>query len=229
MAIVIRTLYNNQDWQAPCKCPFEEPNFVIDFEKAVGVKLPSPGDKTCSGDCWERNLCVKYRWGCTPSGRKFGKRAYLGMKAFFVHKQPDGKYALWGKTTVERIGDKFEVDFDGKHYQFMYFSPFKPLPKEKWVRNLTAQQLVGKKWLMGRHRYIDARSESYLEQLIERGAAEKQPESAVIIPSPNTITLSIQITPNINDKLEEIAYKEGRQKDEIVREAIAEWLKGREP
>jgi len=33
--------------------------------------------------------------------------------------------------------------------------------------------------------------------------------------------------PNIYQKLEEIATEEGRSIDEIVREAIAVWLKGR--
>ena len=228
MGIVIRTVYNNNGWQARCKAPYKDVECGECFKEIVDIVAPTKAGEICSGKCWEQNLCIEYRWGCTPSGRKFGKRAYIGMKVFFVYKQPDGKYALWGKTTVERIGDKFEVDFTGKHYQFMYFSPFAALPEDKWVRDRTDQQLVGEKWLMGRYRYIDAGRESYLEQLIKGGEAENLPEGPIITPPPSSTTLNIKIVPNINEKLEEIAYKEGRQKDEIIREAIAEWLKGRE-
>jgi len=227
MGIVIRVLYNNQGWQALCKSPYKDRECHLCFEPNVAIRPPSVTDEICSGDCWERNICNKYRWGCAPSGRKFGKRAYLGMKAFFVYKQPDGKYTLWGKTTVERIGDKFEVDFDGKHYQFIYFSPFEPLPQDKWVRHLTDKELVGEKWLMGRHRYIDTERESFLERLIEGGKPERPVQALAVTPSPANPILNIKVMPHIEKKLEEIAYAEGRQKDDIVREAIAEWLKGR--
>ena len=231
MGIIIRTLYNNQGWQAPCNSPYKDMGCRLCFEPNVNIRPPSVADEICTGNCWERNLCVKYRWGCTPQGRTFGGRAYVDMKAFFVYKQLDGNYTLWGKTTVQSIDDRVleEGEDDEKGFAFIHFSPFEPLSKDKWVRGLSAQQLVGKRWLMGRHRYIDTGRETYLEQIIEEGKSETRPEGPIITPPPSGMTLNIKIMPNIEEKLEEIAYKEGRQKDEIVREAIAEWLKGREP
>lgn len=230
MGIVIRTLYNNRSWQAPCNSPYKDRGCSLCFEPNVDIKPPSISDEVCTGNCWERNLCIKYRWGGIPKGRTFGGQAYIGMKAFFVCKQLDGNYTLWGKTTVQSIDDNVleEGEDDEKGFAFIHFSPFEALPKDKWVRDLTAQQLVGKKWLMGRHRYIDTGRETYLEQLIKRTTTEKRAEGSIITPPPSNSTLNIRIMPNIDKKLEEMAYKEGRQKDEIVREAIAEWLKGRE-
>jgi hypothetical protein len=152
------------------------------------------------------------------------------MKVFFVFKQRDGRYTLWGKTTVQRIDDKLVEE--GKDYEvgfaFIHFNPFEPLPRDKWKRNLTDVDLVGQKWLMGLHRYIDTGRESFLERLIEGGKPETPVEALAVAPSSGNSVLNIKIMPHIKKKLEEIAYAEGRQKDDIVREAIAEWLKGRE-
>lgn len=231
MGIIIRTLYNNQSWQAPCDNPYKDTGCGFCLMPNVAIKPPSINDEICTGKCWEQSLCIKYRWGCTPRGTTFGGRAHIGMKAFFVYKQLDGNYTLWGKTTVQSIDKKIIEEGDEiieKGFAFINFSPFEALPKDKWVRDLTAQQLVGKKWLMGRHRYIDTGRENYLEQLIERITTERRAEGPIITPSLNNSSLIIKLKPNILEKLEEIAYKEGREKDEIVREAIAEWLKGRE-
>lgn len=230
MGIVIRTLYNNQGWEAPCNSPSNDMNCKFCFKPNVAIKPPKYYDEVCSGNCWERNICVKYHWGCPPPGRAFGGRAYIGMKAFFVYKQLDGNYTLWAKATVQSIDDEplKEGEEDEKGFAFMHFSPFKPLPKDKWVRDLTAQELVGKEWRQGRHRYIDGKREAYLEQLIERTMAERPAGVRTSSLANSDATLNVKIARSIEEKLEEMATKEGRQKDEIIREAIAEWLKGRE-
>jgi len=233
MGIIIRTLYNNQNWRALCKQPRPYNECKRCFKPKEAILGPSPSDEVCTGNCWERNICVKYRWGCNPKGRKFGGRAYIGMKVFFVYKQPGGKqalYTLWGKTTVQSIDDKVvaEGQDDEKGFAFMYFISFVPLPKEKWVRNLTDRELVGEKWLQGAFRYVDTARETRLEQLIEGEKADRPVESPAITIPPTDTILTIRIMPNIEEKLDRIANAEGRQKDEIVREAIAEWLKGRE-
>ena len=223
-------MYNNKSWEALCNTPGKDRDCSLCFDPNVDIRPPSHGAGACDGNCWERDICIKYRWGCTPQGKKFGRRAYEGMKVFFVYKQLDRNYTLWGKTTVQSIDDKLTPSFDGKYYQFMNFTPFEALPKDKWVRGLTNKQLVGQQWRQGRFRYVDTGRESYLEQLIQGGGgeAENLPEGPIINPPLSSTTLNIKIMPNIDEKLEEIAYKEGRQKDEIVREALAEWLKGRE-
>jgi len=172
---------------------------------------------------------VKYKWGCTPQGRFFGYEAYRGSKVFFIFKQSDRNYALWGKTTILNIDE--ELIKKGREYEigfsFIHFNPFEPLPREQWVRGLTDIQLVGNKWLMGRYRYIDANQEDYLEELI-KGIGTKATIEVRHAPQPsNNMDLNINVTMNIFKKLQSIADDEGRQIDEIVREAIAEWVKGR--
>lgn len=81
---------------------------------------------------------------------------------------------------------------------------------------------------MGRYRYIDSGREGYLEQLTEGRKAETGGPSVTSPSGAPSVTIPLQITININDRLEKIAYQEGRQKDEVIREAIAEWLKRRE-
>jgi len=168
MAIVIRTLYNNRNWQAPCTSPYKDKNCWLCFRPNVNIKPPSVNDVTCSGHCWEQHICTSYRWGCTPQGNKFGDRAYAGMNVFLVFKQTDGKYTLWGKTSVRDIDDRVMLTGkpDEHGFSFIHFNPFKPLPKDKWVRNLAAIQLVGKPWGQGRYRYIQDGLEANLQQLI---------------------------------------------------------------
>ncbi len=228
-ALVIRTVYNNQDWAAPCKTPGKDKNCKLCFEKKVQITPPSPEGEICTTDnCWERNLCVQYRWGRTPKGQKFGGRAQEGVRAFFVYRQLDGKYTLWGVSAINAVDDKTtEVGSDDeKGYAFVHFNPFKPLPREKWVKDLTDRQLVGKKWGQGSFRYVDSGQEAYLEQLIE-GISPSEAQSKAE-DSLRSSVLSISIMPSIQEKLQQKAISEGRQVDEVVREAIAEWLKDRE-
>lgn len=230
MGMVIRVLYNNQGWQDPCITPGKDIGCFNCFESEfLDIYAPSRDDEKCTGHCWEQHLCAEYKWGCTSKGRMFGYRAYPGMKVFLVFRQPSGHYTLWGKTTVRDIDD--EVATEGRDYEvgfaFIHLEPFEPLPKEKWVSNLSDVQLVGEKWLMGRYRYIDAEKEGYLEQLIEGEVSAEQAETTAATPASNNVNLSVSVTPNIYKKLEGTANEEGRQIDEIVREAIAEWLKGR--
>jgi hypothetical protein len=197
----------------------------------LGIKRSSKPDEICISDCWEQHLCTEYRWGCNAPGKKFGKRAYQGQKAFFVFQQPDkNKYTLWGRTLVNKVDDTPMVgDKEGEAgYAFIHFDPFIPLPIEKWIPNLSDLQLVGKVWLMGTYRYIDNIRETYLENLIEGLIPEQQMASKDITPSANDRTLyHFGLAPNILDKLDAIATDEGRSKDDLVREAIAEWLKSR--
>ena len=229
MAMVIRTLYNNQGWRAPCLQPGKDPECWLCFEDNVAIKAPNLTDEVCSGDCWERYICSRYRWGCTPRGRTFGYRAYRGNKVFFIFKQQDGNYTLWGKSLVKSVdteplkqGEEGEIGF-----AFIHFDPFEPLTRDKWVSNLSDIQLVGKRWLRGRYRYIDHEKETYLEQLIEGIVLEPQIEIPVLARPTATIDVSVSLMPNICKKLEDIAGEEGRQVDEVIREAIAEWLKDR--
>lgn len=225
MGMVIRVLYNNQGWHAPCTTPGKDGGCWRCFRGGLGIKQPDTNDEVCSGDCWEQRLCTEYRWGCIPKGRTFGNRARPGTKVFLVFRQPGGKtYTLWGKTTVRSVdsepvkeGQEYE-----KGYAFVHFEPFEPLPKEQWVRDFTDGQLVSAPWLMGLHRFIDSEQEAKLEQRIK--GEEPLP---VTDTAPRGIELSINVAPTIYDKLKNVEAQEGRPLDEIVREAIAEWLRER--
>lgn len=168
MAIIIRVLYNNENWQAPCRNPGGDRGCWSCFKPNVNIRPPSLNDDVCNGSCWEQHLCTEYKWGCTPQGNIFGKRAYPGILVFFVFKQPDGKYTLWGKTVARSIDDN--IVRQGKDYEegfsFIHFNSFEPLPRTKWIKNLTAVAIVGKSWGRGRYRYIDAAKEASLLQMI---------------------------------------------------------------
>ena len=233
MAIVIRVAYNNKDWKDACDTPGKDNLCWYCFEGILQIKPPKKDDIQCSGDCWERRLCKDYKWGCTPKGRVYGSDAYPGVSVFLVFKQPDGNYTIWGKTTVSTVDTepmKSENNFEDG-FAFIHFNPFEPLPRDKWVADLSDVQLVGARWLQGRHRYIDTNREKHLNQLIEVGKSEASIQiPAVVKPGPDDIEgvdVTITIMPNIYKKLEEIAAEEGRNIYELVREAIAVWIRNR--
>ena len=234
MAIVIRTAYNNNNWKGPCNNPGKDPLCRQCFWGSIQVKPPNKDDIICSGDCWERRICTEYKWGCTPKGRLYGPGAYSGATMYLVFTQPDGKYTIWGKTKVSSTDDK--VITTGKNfedgYAFIHFEPFEPLPRDKWVTGLSDIQLVGARWLQGRHRYIDSNQEKRLAQLIE---GQTTSQATISVPSAvksstsksEQITLEITIASSILKKLEEIASTEGRTINELVRQAIAEFIRNR--
>jgi hypothetical protein len=151
------------------------------------------------------------------------------MKVFFISKQPDGNYTMWGKTTVRKVDDILTGGDreDEAGFAFIHFNPFEPLPREKWVANLSDIQLVGRKWPMGRYRYIDSERGANLEELSEGLISVKQTLGATVPQQISNTNLNINIASNTYEKLQIIANDEGRQMDEIVREAIAEWLRAR--
>lgn len=229
MAIVIRTAYNNKDWKAPCDAPGKDPLCFYCFKGLLRIHEPDRSDIVCSGHCWEEHLCNDYKWGCPPRGRFFGPNAYPGAAVFLVFKQPDNNYTIWGKTVISSVDEEtMQSDKDYENgFSFIHLDSFDPLPRDKWVNNIPDKQLVGAKWLMGRHRYIDANQEKYLDKLIAGEVPEEMAETAAIAQTGNGVDITITLMPNIYEKLKGIAAEEGRRIDEIMREAIAKWLKER--
>jgi len=232
MAIVIRTAYNNNNWKGACNYPGKDPLCWLCPTGFIQVHGPKENDIVCSGDCWERRICTEYRWGCTPKGRKYSLDAYPGITVYLVFKQLDGHYAIWGKTKVKSTDDEMMTtgkDFEDG-YAFIHFEPFEPLPRDKWVTGLSDVQLVGARWLQGRHRYIDSSQEKYLDQLIDgRTTAQAAVPigTKVSTSKAGQITLETAVANSIFKKLEGIASAEGRTIDELVREAIAEFVRNR--
>jgi len=175
VAIIIRTLYNNQKWTAPCARPDSDPLcWRCMRQPSVKVDRPSPGVILCDGHCWEQSLCTFYEWGCTPQGRIWSPRAHIDDRVFFVYQLPPTgsrlSYAIWGCTHVVRI-DRFmrqrNVDhWDAYAYSFLVVEPFTPIPLFSRPSNLSADELVGKPWGSGAYQFIDDDREERLLSLI---------------------------------------------------------------
>lgn len=230
MAMIVRVAWNNKDWKAACDEPGKDPFCWYCFQGLLQIEQPKKDDFICSGDCWERRLCKEYKWGANGQGKVFGKNAYPEEAVFFVFKQPDDLYTIWAKTTITSVDTapmKSTYIYENG-YAFVHFQPFEPMHKEKWVKNLSDVELVGKRWLQGRFRYIDNNQETYLDQLINGEVSVKSVKTIfdkTNIGNTDEVVISTAVAPIIYKKLEDIATNEGRAVNELVREAIAKWLK----
>lgn len=228
MGIVIRCLYNNQDWKDACIRPGDDWECKMCFSSPVNIRPPKKDDEVCSGHCWERYLCIKYRWGCTPQGRTFAQ-AHKGMKVFLVYKHFMGDYTVWATTKVSDVDlEPMQTgveDEDG--FAFIHFEPFSPLPREQWAGNLSDRMLVDAEWRQGRFRYIDKEREDFLERLIKGEEIIERGLIRSLEPTKDNV-INIELMPNIRKRLDQVAQNEGRTVEEILREATAEWLRSRE-
>ena len=154
--LVIRTLYNNQGWRAPCSRPYGDPlcYYCPDNKLNLVIRPPSPRCDPCDGECWEQKLCRLHCWGCWPSGRVWGPRAKPGVKVFFVfrevHRNRPRLYTLWGKTKIKAVASC--ADPNGVY--LIHFDEFVAAPRSAWRSGLAAEQIVGKEFGSGLYRYI---------------------------------------------------------------------------
>lgn len=185
--IVIRTAFNNQGWQDRCMNPLNDPRCYQCVEKRINVgwtkTIKSRIDKDEDGHCVfiaeedaviplegggriqagqrtdhpcaEYALCSQYYW--ENFERHFSTRVHPGQAAFFVFKNRDQYYTLWGRSRVRSVTS---------NRQGIYFEPFEPLPQDRWVEKITDRDLVGKPWRQGTFRYIGADQVHYLDDLI---------------------------------------------------------------
>jgi len=172
IALVIRTLYNNQDWEGNCKQPDDYPlcYYCPGNKLGLAIKAPSPGCDHCDGECWEQILCKQYFWGCSPKGNFWGKRAKPGMKVFFVFRENSKPrlYTLWGKTTISSVAASLDTSGQrGRNgYHLIHFAQFKPVVESKWKKGLTAKSIVGKPFGQGNFRYIPNSITDVLDKMI---------------------------------------------------------------
>ena len=156
MALVIRTLFNNQRWSAPCRYPGKDERCYLCFEDGRVLRQPQRDDEVCSGMCWERDICSKHEWPCTPKGHTWGDRVQPGDQVFFVHRDPGGRYSIWGMSRVFTV-EHTPRTHGGEHeegYAFLRVDDFEPLPVESRPHGLTAEELVGTPWGQGAYRYL---------------------------------------------------------------------------
>jgi hypothetical protein len=232
--LVIRTVFNNQGWAGRCVNPTSDPQC---FKCAKGL-LPginqgnpihededglcqgNPDGAYCPGDswCWEQNLCKKFYWRRAKEGQ--WSSVSIGMPVYFVYPEFDKSLTLWGQTLIDKIEN------ENPCLSTLYFKPFKPLPRDEWVRGLNGKYITGQDWKQGQYRYLDKVQDKILRSLINKEIDVDTTHKH--LPSPRGYdSVNVQLKKEIRDKLERIAEAEGRDIEEIIREATAKLIRER--
>lgn len=231
--LVIRTVFNNQEWKGRCKNPLSdarcfkctEGGLYINkgnpiTEDEQGYCKGEPEDYPLGGDaswCWEQILCRKYIWG-NVKGK--WRQAFKGMPVYFVYVALDGTLTLWGHSVIDKIDNKPEK------YPPIFFRPFEPLPQDKWIEGLNGKEITGESWRQLHFRYLDESYEKYLASLVE-GKGKHEYRKGDIHPSEHFQNLSIELRRDIREKIEKIAHTEGREVKDVILEAIAKLIRDR--
>nr|MDO8079374.1 hypothetical protein [Candidatus Freyarchaeota archaeon] len=189
MDIIIRAVFNNQNWMGKCTNADKDPRLYKCQEKVVDIRFPDSGAfKTDRNGncaclwCYESTLCTEYRW---VSDKSFEK---ANGKVFFVFPDTDNTLVLWGTSEVDHIES-------GRNAYWLYFKEFKPMPEENWIRGIRAKDIFGVNWGQGTYRYLDEEQTKILEKLIRkksRRTPQKQEDSA---PEPVNNTHKLKNTP----------------------------------
>ena len=233
LGLVIRTAFNNQGWAGRCKNPLSDPrcfkcrqgglyinkgNPIVE-EDENGQCKGEPEDYPLVGDeafwCWEQVLCKKYFWGNVKGKWRY---VFIGMPVYFVYPEVDSTLTLWGYGLVDRI------DNEPDEYPPIFFKPFEPLPQERWVKGLNGAKVTGKKWGQLHFRYLDESHEKYLASLIE---GKHEPGREGIYSPLSYDVINIELKRDIKEKIEKIAQTEGREPQELIREAVAKLIRER--
>lgn len=229
--IVIRTVFNNQGWAAPCKKPLDDERCYIckrgilpginggnPIEENNGICYGAFGGYAIPEDkwCWEQTLCSEFFW---RNIRGKWRQASRGMPVYFVFSEIDKRLTLWGRAEVDSIDNNLVLPT-------LLFKPFVPLPENKWIHGLTGEEVSGEQWRQGHYRYLDDKHESYLSSLVEKGVKSKKKDIPTIT-STTQDTLELKFREDIMDKIEKIAFKEGRDVKDLIREAVAKLIRER--
>lgn len=231
--LVIRTAFNNQDWAGRCKKPLSDSQCFKCSEGKLYINHGNPVEEDeqgyCKGNpenyplnhpfdreqphwCWEQVLCKRYFWG---NVRGKWRSTFPDMPVYFVYPESNGTLTLWGYSTIERI------DNEPDKYPPIFFKPFTPLPKNKWIRGLHGEEITGRKWGQGNFRYLEEKYQRYLASLIEGKSRHN------VLPQERHDSISVELRRDIKEKLQKIAEIEGRDVDELIREAIARLIRER--
>ncbi len=164
MGMIIRTAFNNQNWDGRCNnadknTDKRDERLFKCWNKVLKTGYEIDENGNCLANCYESTLCTEYYW---MNGERNGK--LLDFKTdrakgnvFFVNPIKDNSLVLWGKSKISKVnGGKIE------------FEKFKPMPEEKWIHGLTAKYIFGVHWGQLTFRYIDSQIEKYLNDLINK-------------------------------------------------------------
>ncbi len=151
MGMIIRTAFNNQNWAGKCKNADRDRRLLKCKRDIVNTGYEIDKKGNCLANCWESTLCTEYYWDNVLGN--FSDKARGNV--FFVFSDIDNSLVLWGSSEVKKV--------DGRR---VYFKKFKPYPREKWIRGLFSKDILGENWGSGTYRYIDAKIESKLKNVI---------------------------------------------------------------
>jgi len=154
MSVIIRTAFNNQNWNGQCLNADRDRRLFQCHESVINTGYNITQTGQCAAKCWEQSLCSSYAWHSTTGD--FGERAT--GDAYFVYRDVDQTLVLWGKSKIQKI--------EGNTLKF---KKFKPLSENEKVTGLTYQYLeeVGvPKWRSGTFRYISDETANVLDSLI---------------------------------------------------------------
>ena len=242
-ALVLRTLYNNRGWKDKCVSPFNDPlcwrcqdaRKKIAQGKSIDLVFTPPnvddvGGKECSGKCWEQKFAKdnNFKWG---SKKQYGVRS--GERVFLVfekknHNTKKIEYRIWGSTIVSQVNIEQQADPTSNYKYWLRLKEFEALPPEKWSQPLSDIELIGSQWKQGAYRYIyDEAQVAFLEKLVS-GAPMKEVGNKSNFVSLAVKTKDELLSPNIEQKVQEIAKSQGRTRDDIIKQAVFEWLKRQE-
>ncbi len=158
MSIIIRTTFNNQNWNGQCtnaisdkrlfKC---QANIVINNDYSVNSEEQCEAE---GGGCWETTLCSDFPYWYSTLGNFNRERAM--KRAYFIYPKQNKELVLWGKTEILQI-----IDAE------LCFKKFTPLSKQ--IYNLSYKKLreLGvPEWKSGTYRYISEETANKLDLLI---------------------------------------------------------------
>lgn len=231
-AIVIKTVFNNQDWKGPCKRPLKDYRCYMCVKGVLpGINGGNPIEENnkgfCHGGfgsfaitedswCWEQTLCEKFYWRNVKGKWRFVNE---GMPVYFVYPEHDKSLTLWGHTVIDTIDNDHELPT-------LHFKAFNPLPQEKWIQGLTGKELTGAHFKQGHYRYLDDKHHNYLSSLIRTGKKAQKTSNALAVEE-DADSFNVQLREDIMKKLEKIAKLEGREIKDIIREAVAKLIRER--
>ncbi|MEO0083526.1 MAG: hypothetical protein ABIK33_03985 [candidate division WOR-3 bacterium] len=153
--MIIRVAYNNQGWKAKCKNVRYDEMLYKCRQRILNTQFKLGKNGNCVGTCDESKLCREYYW-INYSGDNFNKTRANG-KVYFVYPDKDNSLVLWGESKVKSV----------KGYR-IYFEPFEPWPRDKWISKIKAKEILGKPWGSGTFRYLNDKQEERLINLIRK-------------------------------------------------------------
>jgi len=155
MGMIIRVVFNNQNWMGKCKNANADRRLFKCQKLTINIghgRFETDNDGNCKSTCTEEALCTKYLWESYQGN--FNKTKATG-NVFFVFSDTNNSLVLFAKSRVEKVeGNK------------IYFEEFKPMPQKEWVKGIHAKEIFGVNWGRGTYRYLNDKQEEYLEKMI---------------------------------------------------------------